>query len=62
MIGKMSQESNTWINKVKKWDGLTWVVLPLLFLEKFVKIVSSELLDAYTKWDHQRFNDSLPKE
>ncbi len=62
MIGKMSQESNTWINKVKKWDGLTWVVLPLLFLEKFVKIVSSELLDAYTKWDHQRFNNSLPKE
>ena len=62
MIGKMSQESNTWINKVKKWDGLTWVVLPLLFLEKFVKIVSSESLDAYTKWDHQRFNDSLPKE
>tara|TARA_Y100000766_G_C18782982_1_gene544244 strand:+ start:387 stop:563 length:177 start_codon:yes stop_codon:yes gene_type:complete len=58
----MSQESNTWINKVKKWDGLTWVVLPLLFLEKFVKIVSSELLDAYTKWDHQRFNNSLPKE
>ena len=62
MIGKMSQESNTWINKVKKGDGLTWVVLPLLFLEKFVKIVSSELLDAYTKWDHQRFNNSLPKE
>ena len=58
----MSQESTTWINTCKKWDGLTWVVIPLLFLEKFVKIVSSELLDAYTKWDHQRFNNSLPKE
>ena len=58
----MSQNYKEWINKVKKWDGLTWVVLPLLYLEKFVKIVLSELLDAYTKWDHQRFNDSLPKE
>jgi|TARA_B100000530_G_scaffold228122_1_gene147149 hypothetical protein len=58
----MSQNYKEWINKVKKWDGLTWVVLPLLYLEKFVKIVLSELLDAYTKWDHQRFNNSLPKE
>tara|TARA_X000001036_G_scaffold50588_3_gene40326 strand:+ start:2603 stop:2779 length:177 start_codon:yes stop_codon:yes gene_type:complete len=58
----MSKNSNTWINKVKEWDGLTWVVLPLLYLEKFVTIVASEALDAYTKWDQQRFNDSLPKE
>ena len=58
----MSLDYKSLINKVKEWDGFTWVVLPLLYLEKFVKLVASELLDAYTKWDHQRFNDSLPKE
>jgi|TARA_B100001094_G_C17627206_1_gene528733 hypothetical protein len=54
----MSQDSN----KFKEWDGLTWVVLPLIYLEEFVKLIASKLLDAYTKWDYQRFNDSLPKE
>ncbi len=58
----MSLDYKAWINKVKEWDGFTWVVLPLLYLEKFVKIVASAALDAYTKWDHKRFNDSLPSE
>tara|TARA_E500000331_G_scaffold338664_1_gene368097 strand:- start:344 stop:520 length:177 start_codon:yes stop_codon:yes gene_type:complete len=58
----MLEDFKKLVNKAKEWDGFTWVVLPLLYLEKFVKLVASELLDAYTKWDHQRFNDSLPKE
>ena len=62
MIGEMSQDSNTWIDKVKELDVFGWFVLPFLYLEKFVKLVANEALDAYTKWDHQRFNNSLPKE
>ena len=58
----MSLDYKSLINKVKEWDGFTWVVLPLLYLEKFVKLVASAALDAYTKWDQQRFNDSLPSE
>jgi len=58
----MSQDYKAWINKVKEWDGLTWVVLPLLYLEKFVKLVATAAYDAYIAWDHKRFNDSLPKE
>ena len=58
----MSLDYKSLINKVKEWDGFTWVVLPLLYLEKFVKIVASAALDAYTKWDQQRFNNSLPSE
>ena len=58
----MSLDYKSLINKVKEWDGFTWVVLPLLYLEKFVKLVASAALDAYTKWDQQRFNESLPKE
>ena len=50
------------VNKAKEWDGFTWVVLSLIYLEKFVKIVASAAYDAYIKWDHKRFNDSLPKE
>ena len=58
----MLEEFKKIVNKVKEMDGLTIVVLPLLYLEKFVKIVASAALDAYTKWDQQRFNDSLPSE
>ena len=58
----MSLDYKSLINKVKEWDGFTWVVLPLLYLEKFVKLVASAALDAYTKWDQQRFNNSLPSE
>ena len=58
----MSLDYKSLINKVKEWDGFTWVVVPLLYLEKFVKLIASAALDAYTKWDQQRFNDSLPKE
>tara|TARA_B100001113_G_scaffold61019_1_gene46408 strand:+ start:143 stop:328 length:186 start_codon:yes stop_codon:yes gene_type:complete len=58
----MSLDYKSWINKVKEWDGFTWIVLPLLYLEKFVKLVASAALDAYTKWDQKRFNDSLPSE
>ena len=58
----MSLDYKSLINKVKEWDGVTIVVLPLLYLEKFVKLVASAALDAYTKWDQQRFNDSLPSE
>ena len=58
----MSLDYKSLINKVKEWDGFTWVVVPLLYLEKFVKLVASAALDAYTKWDQQRFNDSLPSE
>ena len=58
----MSLDYKSLINKVKEWDGFTWIVLPLLYLEKFVKLVASAALDAYTKWDQQRFNDSLPSE
>ena len=58
----MSLDYKSLINKVKEWDGFTWVVLPLLYLEKFGKLVASAALDAYTKWDQQRFNDSLPSE
>ena len=58
----MSLDYKSLINKVKEWDGFTWVVLPLLYLEKFVKLIASAALDAYTKWDQQRFNESLPKE
>ena len=58
----MLEEFKKIVNKVKEMDGLTIVVLPLLYLEKFVKLVASAALDAYTKWDQQRFNDSLPKE
>jgi len=58
----MSQDYKAWINKVKEWDGLTWVVLPLLYLEKFVKLVATAAYDAYIAWDTKRFNDSLPKE
>ena len=58
----MSLDYKSLINKVKEWDGFTWIVLPLLYLEKFVKLVASAALDAYTKWDQQRFNESLPKE
>ena len=50
------------VNKAKEWDGFTWVVLPLLYLVKFVKLVVSNAYDAYIAWDHKRFNDSLPKE
>ena len=58
----MSLDYKSLINKVKEWDGFTWVVVPLLYLEKFVKLIASAALDAYTKWDQQRFNESLPKE
>jgi len=58
----MLEEFKKIVNKVKEMDGLTIVVLPLLYLEKFVKLVASAALDAYTKWDQQRFNDSLPSE
>ena len=58
----MLEEFKKIVNKVKEFDGLTIVVLPLLYLEKFVKIVASAAYDAYIKWDHKRFNDSLPKE
>ena len=58
----MSLDYKSLINKVKEWDGFTWVVVPLLYLEKFVKLIASAALDAYTKWDQQRFNDSLPSE
>ena len=58
----MLEEFKKIVNKVKEWDGFTWVVLPLLYLEKFVKLIASAALDAYTKWDQQRFNESLPKE
>jgi len=58
----MLEEFKKIVNKVKEMDGLTIVVLPLLYLEKFVKLVASAALDAYTKWDQQRFNESLPKE
>ena len=37
----MSLDYKSLINKVKEWDGFTWVVLPLLYLEKFVKLVAS---------------------
>ena len=42
----MSLDYKTWINKVKEWDGFTWVVLPLIYLEKFVKIVATAAYDA----------------
>ena len=58
----MSQDSNTWIDKVKELDVFGWFVLPFLYLEKFVKLVVSNAYDAYIAWDHKRFNDSLPKE
>jgi len=58
----MLEEFKKIVNKVKEMDGLTIVVLPLLYLEKFVKLIASAALDAYTKWDQQRFNESLPKE
>ena len=58
----MLEDFKKLVNKAKEWDGFTWVVLPLLYLEKFVKIVASAAYDAYIKWDHKRFNDSLPKE
>ena len=58
----MLEEFKKIVNKVKEFDGLTIVVLPLLYLEKFVKIVATAAYDAYIKWDHKRFNDSLPKE
>ncbi len=34
----------------------------LILLEEFVKRSISAAYDAYIKWDHKRFNDSLPKE
>ena len=55
----MLEDFKKLVNKAKEWDGFTWVVLPLIYLEKFVKLVASA---AYIKWDHKRFNDSLPKE
>ena len=58
----MLEDFKKLVNKAKEWDGFTWVVLPLIYLEKFVKLVASAAYDAYIKWDHQRFNDSLPKE
>ena len=58
----MLEDFKKLVNKAKEWDGFTWVVLPLLYLEKFVKLIASAALDAYTKWDQQRFNDSLPSE
>tara|TARA_E500000331_G_scaffold267476_1_gene258818 strand:+ start:1260 stop:1445 length:186 start_codon:yes stop_codon:yes gene_type:complete len=58
----MLEEFKKIVNKVKEMDGLTIVVLPLLYLEKFVKLVASAALDAYTKWDQERFNNSLPSE
>ena len=58
----MLEDFKKLVNKAKEWDGFTWIVLPLIYLEKFVKIVASADYDAYIKWDHKRFNDSLPKE
>ena len=58
----MLEEFNKIVNKVKEWDGFTWVVVPILYLEKFVKLVATAAYDAYIAWDHKRFNDSLPSE
>jgi|TARA_B100000287_G_scaffold429997_1_gene484404 hypothetical protein len=58
----MSLDYKAWINKVKEWDGFTWVVLPLLYLEKFVKLIAGAAYKAWYDWDTKRFNDSLPSE
>ena len=50
------------VNKAKEWDGFTWVVLPLLYLEEFVKRSIGAAYKAWLAWDTKRFNDSLPKE
>ena len=58
----MLEEFKKIVNKIKEMDGLTIVAIPLLYLEKFVKLVATAAYDAYIAWDHKRFNDSLPKE
>ncbi len=58
----MSEESKTWIDKVKELDGFSWIVLPLLYLEEFVKRSIGAAYKAWLAWDTKRFNDSLPKE
>ena len=50
------------VNKVKEWDGFTWIVVPLLYLEEFVKRSIGAAYKAWLAWDTKRFNDSLPKE
>jgi len=49
-------------DKVKKLDGFDYIVIPLIYLEEFVKRSISAAYDAYIKWDQKRFNDSLPKD
>ena len=58
----MLEEFKKIVNKIKEMDGLTLVAIPLLYLEKFVKLVATAAYDAYIAWDTKRFNDSLPKE
>ena len=58
----MLEEFKKIVNKIKEMDGLTLVAIPLLYLEKFVKLVATAAYDAYIAWDHKRFNDSLPSE
>ena len=58
----MLEEFKKIVNKIKEMDGLTIVAIPLLYLEKFVKLVATAAYDAYIAWDHKRFNDSLPSE
>ena len=50
-----------WIVKLKELEGFDYVVLPILYLEFFVKKVISFIYKSYIAFDQWNFNRKLPK-
>jgi len=58
----MLEDFKKLVNKAKEWDGFTWVVVPSLYLEEFVKRTLIGVYHTWQKYDYWSHNRRVERD